>query len=494
MIEESKARLLYLLMKVSPDCDSTIAARKIFGSEVSTVWFADYSFDKQSFDISNAASIVFDVAKAYFDAFSRLASPEIINLEVQKISAIDIVKKQKVQDLIAFIIELDVSPDEVDYLKMQVRESYTRSALTQFSQKLLSSMGDSPTSALKQATRDIIHLSTSVSSNHTKGSDTLWLGDMIDSYRAKLLEGKPFIENMVPFPFPSWNRTLGGMRPGELVVLAASHNVGKSFLLHEIAWYASQMGFATVCAELEMLNGPLMQRLASSMSGVPSRKIEAMALTEVEMKLLEASMLRIRASEQSKKMLFVQNSRCATPTLLRAEIEQAFGDDSPRLVMIDYFDKMRPSKSKFNDSTAAQSDLCDELVDNIGKYFEVPVLTAVHLNRQDKVQYQFMDRKADIILVGDFDDAHPYVPPSNKDDDWIGRPGKLDWKVARNRNGVKGKEIVLSLAMEFATSSVTEWYGATSAAPIPSADRKESSTIFGSVDLEPSSDHIEFED
>src|SRR5450755_1643538 len=79
------------------------------------------------------------------------------------------------------------------------------------------------------------------------------------------------------------DRALGGMRPGELIILAARPSQGKSVLAQQIATHAALQGNGTILFSLEMSDDELADRHLAAHARVPYGKIRAAHLTDPDL-------------------------------------------------------------------------------------------------------------------------------------------------------------------------------------------------------------------
>ncbi|MEZ6051295.1 MAG: DnaB-like helicase C-terminal domain-containing protein [Planctomycetaceae bacterium] len=74
--------------------------------------------------------------------------------------------------------------------------------------------------------------------------------------------------------WPDLNAVLsGGIRPGQLVILAARPSVGKTALAANLALHLTQCGKPALFVSLEQPRVELVERIASSVSGIPHARI-----------------------------------------------------------------------------------------------------------------------------------------------------------------------------------------------------------------------------
>lgn len=107
-------------------------------------------------------------------------------------------------------------------------------------------------------------------------------------------EGKQVV---VPTGLRALDRLLdGGLRPHDLIVVAARPSMGKTALMVTWAVHAVQAGIPVYLASLEMSAVQLMQRMAARLGLVPFRHIRLGNLTEAEARRVDEALERIVAA------------------------------------------------------------------------------------------------------------------------------------------------------------------------------------------------------
>jgi replicative DNA helicase len=428
-------------------------SKRTYGSEVTTAWFFSYDPKSNTFNRDTPHALLFDFCLSFWDMFGKPPTDDTVAMELDSKSDLSIFVKNKVFEVLNEVRQFNHRPADFEYLKGELKSSYLRAQSIHLSHGFADRLAADPQEAIKYMMGQLTELTTRTSVTRSMDSESIWLSQMATMYRDKLFQDDSFMSGVVQYPFDLWNNKLGGMKRGELIVFAARHNVGKSFLGHEIAFSAAEKGMRVVSAELEMLYDQIALRWAARLVKLPSKKIELGRLEEWETDLLDEALLEISNNPKDNRLLFVPGLRCATPLMLKREIEQHYGDDKPDLILVDYLTKMRSSRSKHADPWESVQYVTEELKD-MAMYFQCPVLTMVHLNRKNDVQYQSIEQRADIIIHLEMDENDPYLPASNSDNDWVGKPGTMNCYFERNRNGPK--DFTMQLEVEWATSMVRQ--------------------------------------
>ena len=203
------------------------------------------------------------------------------------------------------------------------------------------------------------------------------LGDAIDEIWDKIVSKRT--ENGVygiPSKFPSFNDYFT-YEPGELVVVQAKYNEGKSiFLMNEVV-HKLKNGVPTLVVDSEMPDEQYTRRLLSHITGIDESRIKNGRYSEDEGKKIQDG------KEWIKKQPFVHiydpeltmERLYSICKILQKKIGLAF-------VVYDYF---KSNETKTSDNYNVLGAKCDYLKNNIAGKLEIPVLAACQLNRDGEV-------------------------------------------------------------------------------------------------------------
>ena len=168
---------------------------------------------------------------------------------------------------------------------------------------------------------------------------------------------------------------LRGLKPAELILLAARPSVGKTALSLHIFWEAAvEQRVPTLYCSLEMSAAPLATRLWQAKAGISGAIIDDGHLTENQMKAIEGVRTRQRGCDY-----WVEE----TPGMSVAQIRMRARRLKPKglgLIIIDYCqlisarDKRMPREQQVAEISQSLKNLSKEL--------ELPVLLLCQLNRQ----------------------------------------------------------------------------------------------------------------
>ncbi len=234
------------------------------------------------------------------------------------------------------------------------------------------------------------------------------------------------------------SEALGGLRPGQLVILAARPGMGKTALGLNIAQHVSLLPDKPVVAlfSLEMTRQELVGRMLSSHSEIDARRLREGQVHEGEWEILHDAIEELRATR-----VMIDD----TPALSIGEVKgrcRKLKADHPNLslIVIDYLQLMRGDDPKAP-RIQQVSDISQGLK-ALAKDVRVPVLALSQLNRgvesrQDKRpvlsdlrESGAIEQDADVILFIYRDDY--YTKEASE------CPGEAEVIIAKQRAGSTG--------------------------------------------------------
>lgn len=239
----------------------------------------------------------------------------------------------------------------------------------------------------------------------------------------------------IPTGYNDLDRKLLGMRPGQLVVLAARPGMGKTALALNMAVNAAKATKAPVAIfSLEMLAPELSQRMLSSEAKVDSTRIRSRQFLDTDLRNItkvipELSALPIFVNDSGSTSLYDIKSQCR-----KIKAENGLG-----VIVIDYIQLMKPTNP--NISREQQISEMSRGLKELAKEMECPVIALSQLNRgvesrtdkrpmiSDLRESGSIEQDADCVLLIYRDD---YYNENSKE------KGVAEVIVAKNRAGEQG--------------------------------------------------------
>lgn len=226
-----------------------------------------------------------------------------------------------------------------------------------------------------------------------------------------------------------------GLRPGQLVVLAARPAMGKTALACNMAVNSClHSGLPVAMFSLEMLGRELSMRLLSSRSKVDSKRIQQKNFLDTDLRNIGKAV-----GELSKLPIFINDNGDVTILDILSQCRKIKSEQGLGLIIIDYLQLMR-GHGKTNSREQEISQISRGLK-SMAKELECPVIALSQLNRgvesrpnkrpttADLRESGAIEQDADIVLFVYRDEVYN---PDTKE------PGIAEIIVGKNRAGEIG--------------------------------------------------------
>lgn len=199
--------------------------------------------------------------------------------------------------------------------------------------------------------------------------------DALDNRLARQAEGEK-IERGVPTGLYDLDHKLGGLRPGEMTIVAGRPGHGKTALGLQIARYVAGLRVPTVFVSLEMGWERLLHRLVANATGIDSRILEG------ERPLGDTGLAAVTEAlaDLEKVPLWVDDEERLTLPALEAKLTALRDEAGLGLVVIDYLQLLRSPRER-RSRVDEVTDVAEGLV-ALAKRLAVPVLALAQLNRE----------------------------------------------------------------------------------------------------------------
>jgi len=248
-------------------------------------------------------------------------------------------------------------------------------------------------------------------------------------------------DNRIALPYRDLDELLGGLKPGQMIVIGARPGMGKSVVGLDIARHAAlKLGLPVYLASLEMSQRELLQRLIAAEGAINLTRLQDRTLTDAEW----AKFSQVTARLAETRHLIIDDTPNVTIDRLRAELRKMTRSEvgAPRLVVVDYLQLMRSPDGGRRTPENRQVEV-SELSRNLkllAREFNIPVVVLSQLNRAVE---QRADRRpviSDLRESGSLEQDADAVLLLHRDDEM--RPGELEIIVGKNRNGRTGSAAV----------------------------------------------------
>lgn len=249
--------------------------------------------------------------------------------------------------------------------------------------------------------------------------------------------------------FPDLDNVTNGMKPGEMIVIAARPSVGKTSMAFQIAEHVAvdckvPVGFFS----LEMSNDSLTMRALCSRARVNIKNITEGFLAERDFPRLTGA-----AGKLSTAPIYLDDSSGITVTELRAKARRMVKALGIKLFVIDYMGRLSATVRgrRIEHRQQEMSEISSQIKD-MAKELNVPVIVLNQLNRDIEKEKQFRrPRLSDLRESGSIEQDADLVAmlykvrlsdadePDDQAQDYCG----VNMFIAKQRNGPSGMDIHL---------------------------------------------------
>ncbi len=237
--------------------------------------------------------------------------------------------------------------------------------------------------------------------------------------------------------FPSIDRNLLGLRPGQMVVIGARPAVGKTSFALNLAVNAAIEGATVAFFSLEMSNLEIAQRLLASRSGVDMQAIRSGNVKSTDWPAI------LKATEELSQLdILIDDTPDISVTEIRAKARRMLHEKEKGVIILDYLQLVKANGGSSQQSRANQVSEMSRGIKIMAKDLECPVIALSQLNRAgsnrtdktpqlvDLRESGSIEQDADIVILLD----RSYTEEEAKAED---RPdfGVTRLIIAKNRSG-----------------------------------------------------------
>jgi len=240
----------------------------------------------------------------------------------------------------------------------------------------------------------------------------------------------------LPTGLVDFDRYLGGLFPGELVVLAARPRMSKTSLGIQVMGQNSGRGRAVLFASLEMSAVELTTRMLCARAGVDSNRLRTGTIGGGDLAPLERE-----AGELRGAAFWIVDRPSLTTADIRREARRIQRRSGLALIIADYLQRITPADvriKRYEQIGQISGDL-----KRLARELNVPLLLLAQLNREVEWTADHRPRLSHLRESGDIEQDADVVmflhrPEVYKPDD-ADLHGKAELIVEKNRNGPTGK-------------------------------------------------------
>jgi len=211
----------------------------------------------------------------------------------------------------------------------------------------------------------------------------------------------------LPTGFADFDKLTGGLRPGDLVIVAGRPSMGKTTLAVNMAEYAAvHPGTRASVAifSMEMPSEQVITRMLASIGGVPLNNLRSGKISDDDWVRITSA-----TSQLSEAKIFVDETPALNPTELRARARRVKREHGLSLIVVDYLQLMQVPGTQENRATEIAE--ISRGLKTLAKEMQVPVIALSQLNRaveqrehkrpvmSDLRESGAIEQEADMILL-----------------------------------------------------------------------------------------------
>src|SRR5579863_8050264 len=181
----------------------------------------------------------------------------------------------------------------------------------------------------------------------------------------------------LPTGFTDFDKITGGLRGGDLVIIAGRPSMGKTTLAVNMAEYAAvHPGTRASVAlfSMEMPSEQVITRMLASVGGVPLSSLRSGRISDDDWVRITGA-----TSQLSEAKLFVDETPALNPTELRARARRVKREHGLNLIVVDYLQLMQVPGTQENRATEIAE--ISRGLKALAKELAVPVIALSQLNR-----------------------------------------------------------------------------------------------------------------
>ena len=234
--------------------------------------------------------------------------------------------------------------------------------------------------------------------------------------------------------FTDLDRIVGGLQPGNVIVVAARPSMGKTALALGIAEHVALSQERSVAIfSLEMSGDELIQRLLSSTAIVDAGRIRAGRLAPEDWSRIGRAADRLSAAR-----LFIDDSEGVSVGEMRSKTRRLKSREGLDMVIVDYIQLMEGTGHRRDENRVQELSTISRGLKMLARDLEVPIVCVSQLNRapdartdkrpmlSDLRESGAIEQDADLVLMIYRDD---YYDENSED------RGIAEVNVAKNRHG-----------------------------------------------------------
>lgn len=375
----------------------------------------------------------------------------------------------KIESLFEVLPQIEFHPNEYQYDLDKIKQNYAETRFNALKDDLRfhdNGNLDQTMTKVEQMLHDIKKIRQPVKQAYTQKSIDEFLPEFHEEYVAKI--ANPLLGQGVLTGYSYLDYVTNGLQPAEMLIIGGETSSGKSMFLNNIAiqmWMQKNtistepsqfIGGANILYfSLEMPYRACFKRTLARLADVPMYGLRDSKLTKAETESLNlASRFIKKFSDNGPKFEIVDIPRGVNATQIEErylEAKQKFDPRYPTVVFIDYLGLMEDDAVE-GDDWLKLGKIAGR-VHEFGRSYNVPVCTAVQLNRPAKSKQPEPGENIGVHRIGRssliMHHANIGIQIETRKDEWL-RDTFL-YHLIKNRDGELGKH---EISKKFANAAI----------------------------------------
>ena len=288
--------------------------------------------------------------------------------------------------------------------------------------------------ALAEAGESILGVDMSGKRDSAAAASEMIHGVMAEMERAIVEKGKP---RGIPTGYRDFDYMTGGLRGGQLMLVAGRPAMGKSAMLLNLADRMAAKGTPVLLYSLEMKRFDLMQRIICARAKVSSTRLRNGAVGKDEMRRLSMESMNLAGQP-----LYIDDSEAPTIHELRARARREVRKHGIKCIMVDYLGLIRVAGATIR-SRENEVGMVSRGLKAMAMELDIPVIAAAQLNRQVEGRGDARPKLSDLRDSGSLEQDADIVTTIYRGayydhTDAGTEPQEAEWTLAKHREGKTG--------------------------------------------------------
>jgi len=243
----------------------------------------------------------------------------------------------------------------------------------------------------------------------------------------------------IPTGYADLDKVLGGLKKGDLIIVAARPGVGKTALVLNIAHNMALEGKHIGLFSLEMGKEQLAMRLLAMSTQIPSDRIDQGDFTEDQLARLSDAY-----QELANLPIFIDDTSTLNIRSLRNRCRRLFSQQKVDIIMLDYLQLMEGMRPGGDMGRVQEVSEISRGLKQIARELNIPIIACSQLSRQVEHRQSRRPMLSDLRESGSIEQDADVVMLMYREDYYEKQKGetfgtslgsKVEINIAKHRNG-----------------------------------------------------------